>query len=176
MPQPDSGDNCCDCPSRTSPCDDCGGPACSNCDPINDALFGPFCVDGGGNCWTGPEDSDGCNGEIVPCGSFFLRDLEYCLNLDGSVGRLCCNTTHDPITCDTVQTDCDGCACDGPGEAGAATHQAADVWVPCTTCTGLACGACCHDDGCWTTSALECFNFGFTFHPGLSCIGGYCPI
>ncbi len=23
MPQPDSGDNCCDCPSRTSPCDDC---------------------------------------------------------------------------------------------------------------------------------------------------------
>ncbi len=24
MPQPDSGDNCCDCPSRTSPCDDCG--------------------------------------------------------------------------------------------------------------------------------------------------------
>ncbi len=28
MPQPDSGDNCCDCPSRTGPCDDCGGGAC----------------------------------------------------------------------------------------------------------------------------------------------------
>ncbi len=28
MPQPDSGDNCCDCPSRTSPCDDCGAFDC----------------------------------------------------------------------------------------------------------------------------------------------------
>ncbi len=33
MPQPDSGDNCCDCPSRTSPCDDCTSPECA-CDPI----------------------------------------------------------------------------------------------------------------------------------------------
>ncbi len=35
MPQPDSGDNCCDCPSRTSPCDDCGG-----------ATTGACCIDG----------------------------------------------------------------------------------------------------------------------------------
>ncbi len=33
MPQPDSGDNCCDCPSRTSPCDDCTSTPCA-CDPI----------------------------------------------------------------------------------------------------------------------------------------------
>ncbi len=33
MPQPDSGDNCCDCPSRTSPCDDCGGPSGPCCLP-----------------------------------------------------------------------------------------------------------------------------------------------
>ncbi len=32
MPQPDSGDNCCDCPSRTSPCDDCTPTLCP-CDP-----------------------------------------------------------------------------------------------------------------------------------------------
>ncbi len=25
MPQPDSGNNCCDCPSRSGPCDGCGG-------------------------------------------------------------------------------------------------------------------------------------------------------
>ncbi len=31
MPQPDSGDNCCDCPSRTGPCDDCAGGGCSSC-------------------------------------------------------------------------------------------------------------------------------------------------
>ncbi len=31
MPQPDSGDNCCDCPSRTSPCDDCGGGTTGAC-------------------------------------------------------------------------------------------------------------------------------------------------
>ncbi len=30
MPQPDSGDNCCDCPSRTSPCDDCTAATCPN--------------------------------------------------------------------------------------------------------------------------------------------------
>ncbi len=28
MLQPDSGDNCCDCPSRTSPCEDCETGAC----------------------------------------------------------------------------------------------------------------------------------------------------
>ncbi len=45
MPQPDSGDNCCDCPSRASPCDDCGGSTVC-CDPdaatISITFVGPI--------------------------------------------------------------------------------------------------------------------------------------
>ncbi len=39
MPQPDSGDNCCDCPSRTGPCDDCAGGGCSSCGDRLTATF-----------------------------------------------------------------------------------------------------------------------------------------
>ncbi len=39
MPQPDSGDNCCDCPSRFGPCDDCGG-----------ATTGACCIRGSSEC------------------------------------------------------------------------------------------------------------------------------
>ncbi len=174
MPQPDSGDNCCDCPSRAGPCDDCGGVTCSNCDPVADVLFAPFCTDDDGNCRTGPETCDGCTGDIVPCGSYWLTDIEYCITCPATL-ELCAVSRHDPMTCestlDCISHDC--CAtCGGDGT----THQASDVWVPCTTCSGLDCGACCHGDGCWTTNALECLNFGFIFHPGLSCIGDYCPV
>lgn len=31
MPQPDSGDTCCDCPDRESPCDDCDAADCAEC-------------------------------------------------------------------------------------------------------------------------------------------------
>ncbi len=51
MPQPDSGDNCCDCPSRTSPCDDCGtgttGACCIN--GVCSILSESDCTGGGGN-------------------------------------------------------------------------------------------------------------------------------
>ncbi len=152
---------------------------CSNCDPIADALFSPTCVDDDGNCWTGDRCSSEvpCQGEQVPCGSFYIVDREYCCNLDGSIGRLCQIFTFDPITCEGISDPPEpNCACDEPGERGDGTHQVSDPWVPCTTCTGLECGACCHGDGCWTTSLLECFNFGFTFHLGLSCDGVYCPV
>ncbi len=59
MPQPDSGDNCCDCPSRASPCDDCGagaigaccnGDACSDISAAACAMSGGFYIGDGTSC------------------------------------------------------------------------------------------------------------------------------
>ncbi len=46
MPQPDSGDNCCDCPSRIGPCDDCGG-----------VTGGACCANDGSGCFPEPDEA-----------------------------------------------------------------------------------------------------------------------
>ncbi len=111
MPQPDSGDNCCDCPSRTSPCDDCGGGggACCQfgscfiepneaaclalgygayyngdgtiCADIDCTLLGCCLTDAGQNCAT--VFGSGCVGTFIPSG--------FCCGVSiGPLGPACC--------------------------------------------------------------------------------------
>ncbi len=48
MPQPDSGDNCCDCPSRASPCDNCGGTGACCFDGVCEVRTQAECEGAGG--------------------------------------------------------------------------------------------------------------------------------
>ncbi len=67
MPQPDSGDNCCDCPSRTGPCDDCGtdGACCIHgvCSILSEddcVTSSGFYFGNGTDCEPNPCDGLGC--------------------------------------------------------------------------------------------------------------------
>ncbi len=70
MPQPDSGDNCCDCPSRTSPCDNCGTT---------------------GACCVGPNCSQLSADDCATAGGFYHGDGTPCHDITCSIcGGLCC--------------------------------------------------------------------------------------
>ncbi len=87
MPQPDSGDNCCDCPSRTGPCDDCGGAgAC--------CIFGLCSILSSDDCASafGQYFGDGTDCDPDPC-----TELGCCLY---GGGQFCDTTTHS--FCDTI--------------------------------------------------------------------------
>ncbi len=83
MPQPDSGDNCCDCPSRTGPCDDCGatGACC---------IFGVCSILSENDCVTssGFYKGNGTDCDPDPC-----TDLGCCTYFD-EFSR-CITTTAD---------------------------------------------------------------------------------
>ncbi len=68
MPQPDSGDNCCDCPSRASPCDSCGGGGACCIDGVCSILSAADCASGGGN---------------------YLGDGSICGGVDCTIGACC---------------------------------------------------------------------------------------
>ncbi len=114
MPQPDSGDNCCDCPSRTSPCDDCGG------------VGGACCQFG--SCSITPDEAT-ClaigygayyNGDGTICADIDCTLLGCCFSLDGQTcttefgsscgttfftGTYCCgvaNIFNNPGCCDII--------------------------------------------------------------------------
>ncbi len=177
MPQPDSGDNCCDCPSRTSPCDDCGGAGCTTCPGFVDS--GSGCTDADGNCHP-IENCDGtCSGPITPCVDIrWMTDIAYCTTVgEGcSIQSVHCVTSVNRVTCEFTQVgDCFGDCPDGQTVINSEEVR----WEPCSTCSGIECGACCVGEGCYTMSATECFDFfglGATFYAGLSCDGFFCPI
>ncbi len=106
MPQPDSGDNCCDCPSRTSPCDDCGGTGACCIDGACSILSADDCNTASGYYW-----GDGTDCDPSPCPA-----LGCCQCPDGS-----CETriSADCIT-PCIFTPGDRFCCDGGGPLGTA--------------------------------------------------------
>ncbi len=103
MPQPDSGDNCCDCPSRTGPCDDCGGTvACCFNDSTCQNLSHNACIAAGGTPrGTGTTCSD--HGGFPCCTT--CEPIEFgtpCTDLDGN----CWTVQNCDGTCSGQQADC----------------------------------------------------------------------
>ncbi len=107
MPQPDSGDNCCDCPSRSSPCGDCGGP------PFNT-----------GACCVGNACSILTSEECFANSGTYLGDGTDCLGIDcTAVPQLgCCG-------CPDLGESCEGNYC--------CTILSTDCHAPCSFTAGF---------------------------------------
>ncbi len=167
MPQPDSGDNCCDCPSRPSPCDDCGGTCCGCANYFDPAL----CFDGT-HWWTGQtcEGAGHCSGELIPddmLGIWKACKLNYtCCDSGGCSGTGGLEYV-DPNTCEFAgdATSRGGCFPTVPG--GCNTIVSAEgICKP---------GACCIDGSCSIFSAAECAGSGGVYQgDGTVCGGDLC--
>ncbi len=94
MPQPDSGGNCCDCPSRTSPCEDCGGAPGACCIAgVCSTLSAIDCASAGGYY-----NGDGSLCESVECG-----EQPCCYDSECGAGTSFCGPT--PRNCTSVLPD-----------------------------------------------------------------------
>ncbi len=148
MPQPDSGDNCCDCPSRASPCDDCVGACCS-----------------GTSCTI--TTSAGCSGDYQGNGT----DCDP--NPCGSPTGACCKSSGDNIVCfpDLHEVDCtagggyylgDNSTCNGSpcsdAGIGACCYGCTN---PCTLTTHDGCPPNVNGGDGWLGAGLSCESFGF---------------
>src|SRR5216683_7856162 len=100
MPQPDSGNNCCDCPVRTSPCDDCGGGACCNNGACSSTANQQACLDAGG-----VYQGDGTTCDPNPC---TLPPCNGCgfLAFDGSGRTFLRQDATSDNECDAGCADC----------------------------------------------------------------------
>ncbi len=119
MPQPDSGDNCCDCSSRTSPCDDCGGGGIGACciDGFCSILSAADCATSSGYYF-----GDGTDCDPDPCsdlGCCTCPDLTCGVTLSGdcvfpcsfTINSHCCPSGFEQTTaycCDNGFTCCGG--------------------------------------------------------------------
>ncbi len=97
MPQPDSGDNCCGCPSRASPCDNCGGGttgacciqgACSILSEADCAGFSGYYFGDGTDCDPDPCADIGC---CVSIGATFCSTIfpDDCTGTTAGAGSFC---------------------------------------------------------------------------------------
>ncbi len=158
MPQPDSGDNCCDCPSRTSPCDDCGGGTGACCiDGFCSILSAVDCATGSGYYF-----GDGTDCSPDPCpdlGCCTCPDFSCATTLSGdcispcgfsAVGH-CCPAGFEqsiPYCCDNGFTCCGGFS---PNDCcNALTEQCVH---PIDPETGIPGAFCCPID--WTPCGFE---------------------
>ncbi len=171
---------CCvgfDCTTETAAdCSDMGGifnpnlpcdptPCCSYCEP----RVWQGCVDEEDNCRTGPENCDGCGGEIVPCDEtdFWYTEIEYCITCPGGGLEECNTLSTNPVTCEETQTCVEEPCCECPEPASGATHQMADQGFPC--------GACCIDGECSILPEEACeFQGGMWLGAGTDCISDPC--
>ncbi len=123
LPQPDSGDNCCDCSSRTSPCDDCGGGAC--------------CI--AGVC------SQKTLAECLSAGGGYFGDGTTCPSPDCNDYGICCRDAvcwEDPPYYCVATTSV---ICSGLGGGNAYLPFAL---FPTATCHDCDCFTCCYDSSC----------------------------
>ncbi len=175
MPQPDSGNNCCDCPSRSSPCDDCGGaggacchqdvcsikPDINACAALNGYYFGDGTTCFGRIC---SEENIGCCLVTFDC---IFTDSLTCSGLGGLFQGLqtyCCRPPQFGFTTACCQSGVSHC-CDNEifGEFCCALG---------TNCCGSGgccpeiTHTCCEDSYCCDNATEEC----------CAAQGGCCPI
>ncbi len=177
MPQPDSGGNCCDCPSRSSPCDDCGGGACCT-DGVCAILSADDCSTGGGNYLGDGSTCDGVDCTMGACcdsGDCSVTDEADCFadfQGDGTV----CDPNPCPLFCcfpafdgsgrmfSTVTVDLSGYSdsIHGGGTDCDSTESATGVHTcsGCQTCTGSA-----HQTGDSTCDEVTTTCNGLPFDP-----------
>ncbi len=138
MPQPDSGDNCCDCPSRASPCDDCGGTGACCIDGECSILSETDCTDGGGNYLGDDSVCEGVDCTQGACcssddGSCFL-DTSECADYGPPYSYQGDGTVCDPNPC---PLPCCFAAFDGSGRMfGTITYELtgySDSFLTCST-------------------------------------------
>ncbi len=148
MPQPDSGNNCCDCPSRSSPCDNCGSTgAC--CFPDN------TCVD---------TTESGCTGSGVFQGAGIPCSSNPCDLLH--IG--CCNNNDTGECTVTLDTDCfspfaftEGAICcfGDPGLSYCCDFTSEICCGNAGCCNSAGGETCCGDFGC-CAAGQTCTEFG----------------
>ncbi len=157
------------------------GCCCGECTTCLDFIAaGSPCTDMDGNCHP-IENCDGtCSGPITPCVNIrWMTETQYCVDApECTTSSLNCVSSVDPVTCEFTQI---GPCGDCPEGQTVITSESVR-WIPCSTCVGEECGACCGggvEDICYTMSETECDDFfggGFTFYAGLSCDGFFCPV
>jgi hypothetical protein len=113
MPQSTSGGDCCDCPERESPCDDCGGGACCK------------------GTWPVLVCSVESEADCISDGGHFLGNGTTCVDIDCNSGACCrvngsCGqepdfTCTDPEIFKGYGTKCATSRCEG-------------ACIPCRTC------------------------------------------
>ncbi len=113
----------CEAAGGTSLDGTCDDAACTCCTILSP--FPPGCDDGLGTFRTGPENCDGCAGEVIASDSKWLTLTQYCLDCPGSALTECSTSTWNPITCElTVVGSCDSCT-------DSTTQSVADQYIPC---------------------------------------------
>ncbi len=173
MPQPDSGDNCCDCPTRTSPCDDCGPPpaggACcrhAHCTVVGSeaeclALGDGAVYQGDGTACTpaNPCFSSGCS-ECLGISPFGPDGDGKCWSVQN------CDGSYDAeVPCDTVfLTQITTCCPDIPFPGCVGGSGIFETIDP-VSCDDISSG-----DGCVSCSASNSMYDSY-----LPCTGGFSP-
>ncbi len=141
MPQPDSGDNCCDCPSRASPCDDCGttGACCFSTGPC-EQLTEAECIASVSGFFQGVgTDCDDAGTCLMACchRDGICTDIKWqaCSDLDGQprgYGSICeygqCGQCCLVGECDPLLSLC--------GVAGESVSGCGGTLAECTTAGG----------------------------------------
>ncbi len=183
MPQPDSGDNCCDCPSRASPCDDCGGcvdccdpesptitvifSGVSLCSPITGDVNGSFTIPSvGSGHWLGTGNPitlvgvDYGTQVEATCSDGLMSISMYSIDLGfGGIFAVINVCALGPAS--SIYT-----ACDAPSVIG--TGGTAKIECP---------GACCFPDNtCVDTTEEGCTGTGVFLGLGTSCDDNPCDL
>ncbi len=163
MPQPDAGDNCCDCPSRASPCDNCGLGAC--------CIYGQCFILSSDDCAAavGHYFGDGTDCDPYPC------NLGCCIGAGGCSTLLFIDCI-DPVIF-IPDSFCypegvSGGACCSNGDAVCPNTDVFHCCTPPDTCCGTGC--CTPIQSCCSIESGEfCCDPGQICDPDFGCIEGF---